>query len=333
MIVFKTVIFQADTVSCYCSASHTDNISTDEHDSLRDSHVGHAPLKGLHSSDSGTDLTESKHDYESAWQKYWSQHGETIIWKSWIAKYSAYINPDYLESSGNVCSECIDNEQCSNNCVELSKLKLVNKEHTKPTRFSFEEKYIDDIHVDNNLETIDERFIISDNYDTNEKQDIVSKNRMLVRNLSGSDSYDKLHSEIAEGWNPLSPASIECETEAERLLSSRCGSHASSSHRTIDSMTNVTRMTVSSIDLSQSSKNSDSFSSVSSIQTSSSSSSSDDVEDTDYEQQWNVLWKKHYEEEYLEHYNKFMCSTNHDLIYTEKKSCVESKKRLILKLC
>lgn len=290
-------------MSCYCSASHTDNISTDEHDSLRDSHIGHTHFKGLHSSDSGTDLTESKHDYESAWQKYWSLHGETIIWKSWIDKYSAYINPDYLDYSGKVCTDC--EEQCSNDCAGFSQLKPA-----KSTRFSYEEK------------DIEEHFVVSD---STEKQDLASKNRMLIRNLSGSDSYDKLHTDISEGWNPLSPASVEYETEAaERLLSSRCGSHASSSHRTVDSMTNVTRMTISSIDLSQSSKSSDSFSSVSSVQTSFSSSSSEDIEDTDFGQQWNVLWKKHYEEEYLKQYNKFIFSSNPDFNLLEKKNCIAS---------
>lgn len=276
--------------------------------------MGHPQFKGLHSSDSGTDLTETKHDYESAWQKYWSLHGETIIWKSWIAKYSAYINPDYLDYSSNGCYECKDDVHC---CTDYAEVAQLNPTHTKTTRFSFEEKDIKETHLDHNLKTLD------GHCSSGEIHELVSKNRILVRNLSGSDSYDKLHTEISEGWNPLSPASVECETEAERLLSSRCGSYASSSHRTVDSMTNVTRMTVSSIDLSQSCKSSDSFSSVSSVQTSSSSSSSEDIEDADYEQQWNVLWKKHYEEEYLSHYSKFVCSGNQDFNIIEKKNCAE----------
>lgn len=268
-------------------------------------------FKGLHSSDSGTDLTEYKHDYDNAWQKYWSLHGETIIWKSWIAKYSAYINPDYLDYGS----------QCSDQGAPSSESSNTNKERIKSLRFCFDEKDIEQVNADSNLETIDERFILSDN-SSSEKQEISCKNRMLIRNLSGSDSYDKLHTEISEGWNPLSPASVEYEAEAERLLSSRCGSHASSSHRTVDSMTNVTRMTVSSFDFSQSS---DSFSSVSSVQTSSNSSTSEEIEDADFEQQWNVLWKKHYEEEYLQNYNKFMCSHTEGLINQEKRDCVEGK--------
>lgn len=135
-----------------------------------------------------------------------------------------------------------------------------------------------------------------------EKSDYSSKNRVLIRHLSGSD--EKLNTEISEGWNPLSPLSIEGETEAERLLSSRCGSYASGSARTVDSMTNVTRLTVSSLDLSSSTSSSDSFSSLSSVNSSLSSVESEE----DYQHQWNVLWKKHYKEEYLEQYNKFIKS-------------------------
>ena len=104
---------QLDTevVSCYCSASHTDNISTDEHDSLRDSHttVTKSVLpKGLQSSDSGADLTEySKNEYDGAWYKFWAAHGERLIWDSWISKYSAYINPEYLQHE-NKLHEVID---------------------------------------------------------------------------------------------------------------------------------------------------------------------------------------------------------------------------------
>lgn len=82
-------------MSCYCSASHTDNLSTDEHESLREAH--NAPPRGLQQSDSGTDLTEQLiHDIDSDWNKFWSLNGEKLIWESWIDKYSHYINPDYM---------------------------------------------------------------------------------------------------------------------------------------------------------------------------------------------------------------------------------------------
>lgn len=157
-----------------------------------------------------------------------------------------------------------------------------------------------------NLVRIDENTVLSD-VEFMKREEIAQKNRMLVRNLSGSDSYDKLSGDAGEGWNLLPVVNVETETETERLLNSRCGSYTSSSVRTVDSLTNVTRMTVSSNDLSESSKTNDSISSVSSIQSSLSSTSSEEFEDSgEYEQQWHNLWKRHYEEEYLEHYNKFM---------------------------
>lgn len=293
-------------MSCYCSASHTDNISTDEHDSLRDQHVGQPALRGLQSSDSGTDLNEYlKHDCELAWQKYWSRNGETIIWKSWITKYSAYINPEYLEYSNSGDDKIVTQYSADSEdfCEGTGKLS----EDSKPSKFSFETKEIEEFTATKeSLVAATEHLSLKSGHEIAKKQEIALKNRILVRNLSGSDSYEKLHTDVSEGWNPLSPLSVECETEVERLLSPKCGcgSRASSSLRTLDSMTNVTRMTMSSVDLS--SKNSDSFSSVSSIQSSLSSSVSDGIEDVEFEEQWNVLWKQHYEEEYLEQYKNFL---------------------------
>lgn len=296
-------MFQNDPelVSCYYSASHTDNLSTDEHDSVRDSHVSSnrsAIIKSLQSSDSGADLSEYiKSDLESAWQKYWTVQGERIIWDSWIAKYRGYINPDYIQQCGDVPEDEPDRN-------EIDKTDVPKKIETK-TRFSFDKKEVEkfsDVISEPNLSRIDEDKLL-------EKPDKVQRNHFLIRDLSGSDSYEKLNGEISEGWNPLSPLSIDCEIEAERLLSSRCGSHASSSLRTVDSLTNVTRMTVSSIDLSESSKTSDSISSVSSVQSSlSSTSSEENCDNFEYEQEWNNLWKSHYEEIYLENYKKFITS-------------------------
>jgi trimethylguanosine synthase len=262
--------FEPETVSCYCSASHTDNLSTDEHDSLRDSHEPRTH-RGLQSSDSGADLTECiKHDIDIDWQKYWSINGEKLIWESWIGKYSAYINPDYLQFAEDQVST--DKERFPPEKRELLALEIESR--------------------------------ASENKENDRKGEHDVKNRVLVRNLSGSD--DKLNAEVSEGWNPLSPVSIDCETEVEQLLSSRCGSHVSSL-RTVDSMTNVTRMTISSLDLSQSSHSSDSFSSVSSVQSSLSSTSSEENEE-DYQHQWNVLWKRHYEHEFLRQYELFVAS-------------------------
>nr|CAI5848253.1 unnamed protein product [Callosobruchus analis] len=284
------------------SASHTDNFSTDEHDSLRE---GYDPtLRGIQQSDSGTDLTENlKYDIEADWHKFWALNGEKLIWESWIEKYSAFINPDYLQYPNQVFGD-------AKNGVSDTE----GNHQSKPEKFSFDEK--------------DVNALIKP--ECSYKKENGHKNLTLIRNLSVSD--EKLFTEISDGWNPLSPLSVEGETEVERLLSSRCGSHASGSVRTVDSMTNVTRMTVSSIDLSNSTSSSDSFSSVSSV----SSSVASEESEEDYQCQWNVLWKKHYEEEYLRQYNKFIkctdSSTNSEItdeILPTIKSDLTSKKSVI----
>lgn len=321
----QLISLQLDTevVSCYCSASHTDNISTDEHDSLRDSHTTVTkPVlpKGLQSSDSGADLTEySKNELDGAWHKFWSVNGERLIWDSWIFKYSDYINPEYLQHENKLREtndqqsikfsfETKDLENFALEKQEGSSLKFSSSDYLFYPRFK--SVPIQEFSVEcTRLNKIEETSELKDCSEEYKSRESTLNHCGLVRTISSSDSYDKLHTEISEGWNPLSPASVDNEIEAERLLSSRCASHISGSIRTIDSMTNVTRMTVSSFDLSDNSKTSDSISSVSSVQSSLSSTSSEEAEDSnDYERQWNILWKSHYEEMYWEQYNKFMCA-------------------------
>jgi len=76
---------QEEPVSCYCSASHTDNnYSTDEHDSVRDSThwpTAHSLTQklGLHQSDSGADLSEYHDQHEAkSIQNLVASYGKTF---------------------------------------------------------------------------------------------------------------------------------------------------------------------------------------------------------------------------------------------------------------
>ncbi|KAK5642029.1 hypothetical protein RI129_008196 [Pyrocoelia pectoralis] len=261
-------------------------------------------------------INENDHDYENlvtkvneqsdlAWHDYWAINGERLIWESWIAKYSSYISPEFTRT---LCDPSSVSKQSS----------LDKPESTCSLKLSFDS-------ASPHQDSSDYSATLECSVSNEPKTEIIEKNRMLVRNLSGSDSYDKLNRE-GEGWNPLSPISNDCETEIERLITSRCDSHTGSSSRTVDSMTNVTHMTVSSIDLSESSKSSESFSSLSSVQSSLTSTSSEEIDDTTtHEHEWNELWAHHYEEEYFEHYKKFTQSTaglvhNHNLVNKPPKS-------------
>lgn len=343
-MLYEICILQFDTEisSCYYSASHTDNISTDEHDSLRD-HPAPSHVRGLQSSDSGADLSEFGHAEsaglmadEDDWHKYWLQHGDELIWQSWINKYKPYINPEYFEtkkdSSENTLLISSKTNHSSNPCKvypEPVNNSISNNLETESNDSKDNDKNIPKGCTDSSgeSEVFQEQSVsitvtspAKIDLGTSKKQEIVQKNQMLIRNLSGSDSFEKLSNVQLDGWNQLSPVNIDCGTEIERLLGSRCGSVASSTARTVgttDSMTNVTRMTVSSVDLSDSSKSSIP-SPISSIQ-SSENSSSEEVEDTmDSDQYWQELWKQHYEEQYLENYNKFVCQrTNATKIITD----------------
>ncbi|KAJ8974185.1 hypothetical protein NQ317_004864 [Molorchus minor] len=238
-----------ETVSCYCSASHTDNISTDEHDSLTDAQEA-SLVRSIQQSDSGADLTEVlRQNIESDWNKF-----------------CAYINPDYLCYTQEVVLE--GDSKSSGNTID-------SNSQSKPEKFLFDDK---DVHAYNELLSKDQRTIDKPGCSVRRNSTDL-KNRILLRNLSGSD--ERLFTEVSEGWNPLSPLSIDCETEVERLLSSSLlvGSERGSS-------------------------SSDSFSSVSSVD------SSVDTEESveDYQGQWNLLWKQHYENEYQLQYNKFLLS-------------------------
>ncbi|XP_044754685.1 trimethylguanosine synthase isoform X2 [Coccinella septempunctata] len=264
-ITFQAVKVKSDVenepLSCYCSASHTDTFSTDEHDSLRETSEG----RPLLSNDCGTDaIISGKQDIFLEWQKFWSVNGEKLIWESWITKYSDYINPEFLGYYAESNAQTITD---SNIKSEISKAQL--------TKFSFDDG---------------------------------QKNNTKVFQRELSENDDTVNNDISEGWNPLSPQSNDGDTENEQLLRPRCSSHAGSSVRTVDSMTNVTRMTVSSIDFNKSP--SDSLSSVSSVESSVSTTSSSEG-DEDNGNEWNHLWKIHYEQEYLIQYNQFLADRDY----------------------
>lgn len=237
-------------------------------------------------------LKEQSDNCALNWHDYWAHNGERLIWESWIAKYSSYINPEFTQT---LCDPTSVSKQSSLDKPESACSLKLSFDSTSPHQDSSDYSATLECSISNEP-----------------KNEVIEKNRMLVRNLSGSESYDKLNRE-GEGWNPLSPISNDYETEIERLITSRCDSHTGSSSRTVDSMTNVTRMTVSSIDLSESSKSSESFSSVSSVQSSLTSTSSEEVEDTaTHEHEWNELWAHHYEQEYYEHYKNFAQTSDQD---------------------
>ncbi|XP_055594662.1 trimethylguanosine synthase [Uranotaenia lowii] len=352
-------------VSCYfsASASHSDTnyCSTDEHEhnlhggaTLRGVTAGGHKFYshhqgGMHSSDSGADISEKnfagafdkkesffqgvqemladeaskvaaslvhaernnslpevfgREDLQEAWEAYWNKHGESIIWASWIEKYSDYINPEYMDQVPATATG-------SNNSPHSKSEATPDTTYDASKHFSFD-----------NTEAFESK---------------APPTEIIVSTCS-PHPYSR-----NDGWNPLntSPGEQDIWTahrsnsaENDALLSPRCDSVTSSIPLTIgttDSMTNVTRMTISSYGFDDSSKVSSESSHLSesslSEQISSgitdSSNSSDmlatefqvgassslqqeDENTQDGEQYWQILWQKHFQELYAKHYNLFM---------------------------
>lgn len=237
----------------------------------------------------------------SGWEKYWSKNGERLIWQSWIEKYIDYINPEFLNSNGIPTQEGQPSSSELNESVQA---------------FSF---------------------------DVPESSMQNQKNTEIVVSPPGNLTTDYL---MGEGWNPLSPASTadfgnkhhRQRTESNTLLSPRCESVNSSIPLTIggasDSMTNVTRMTMSDFLSSRVSSESTPTSTPTESNSVSSFSESEDSENpmttrmsadcekllmekddqklvippagSDPEDYWQKRWQGHAQEQYVMYYNEFM---------------------------
>ncbi|KFB41356.1 hypothetical protein ZHAS_00008936 [Anopheles sinensis] len=368
--------------SCYfsASASHSDTnyCSTDEHEHVFFGTGGQTTSavavggggsgaaiasSGLHSSDSGADLSERIHerkfslkdelleggrsnndvedrrsamggmsgtasvernnslpeafgreDLHEAWETYWSKHGEGIIWASWIEKYSDYINPSYLEA------EDQDQATGTNTPHDKSEATPGGAATEADKDFSFDNDAVAASHTEIVVSACSPHPYTKTTYQT------------ALWPLPGQQAAggDELL------WNTHRSGSYENEA----LLSPRCDSVTSSIPLTIgttDSMTNVTRMTISSYDFCSSKVSSESsnLSESLSSEVSSDSSNSSDLLETEYlvgaekgnatapvppdeeaamdgEQYWQILWQQHFQELYAKHYHVFMAEHEHD---------------------
>lgn len=236
-----------------------------------------------------------KEELNELWERYWAQNGERLIWSSWIEKYSDYINPEF-------------------NKHFIPQPQLNSGNDVAGTSFSFDQKNIDEVL----------------------SNEVKSSTEIIISSSSPGVFSNNENNMMADGWNPLSPASID-ETwthnrlqynreENDVLLSPRCDSVTSSIPLTIgttDSMTNVTRMTMSSYDMnsgklsSESSQLSEMSSPESLFSSTSSSSKYEDVDGgpttviedesaMDADQYWQILWQKHFQEQYARHFKLFM---------------------------
>ncbi|XP_061715487.1 trimethylguanosine synthase-like isoform X2 [Cydia pomonella] len=290
--------------SCYCSASHTDNYcSTDEHDPAQ-LHLSHA----LQPSDSGADLTypdclsdnyklekmdqdypltETNENYlsENTWDKFWAVNGERLIWASWIKKYSDYINPNYLDENNELAMD----EQ------------NVPKQHSADAIF---EKETDRFKKNEEESMRDRKFSYDSKVNPYKKK---KSNQPVEKNDKNVEGHKD------DIWLPI--ARRRSCSENDRMLSPRTMAGT-------DSMTNVTKITLSSYDVTSSHVTSESTPTDDySVSSSTSDDQSNDQtrianidenqdqplsEELDTEQYWQFLWKKHFGEQYALHYANYL---------------------------
>ncbi|KOX78052.1 Trimethylguanosine synthase [Melipona quadrifasciata] len=386
-----------EPVSCYCSASHTDNnYSTDEHDSVRadlseyhDQHEAksiqnllasydfpktfqtteteledefdkvnvltqhqedkedkdfeiHNIFKNVSLSDTQTyredvtlrhnrDHSSSDYPYYSmycktksimdiSWERYWSENGERIIWTSWIRKYADYINPEYLQQNAHLIGdeksemkETVEKFSEQNTCFPSQAHR-----NCELDRSNFEGIFSKSNNASDNEIKAKDTCSINFSFDDVSKQEISYKN--AEDNRKKFTNFE-VSPETGDGWNPLSPFSMEesynqqSNGEDERLLI-RCDSINESiakTNATSDSMTNVTKMTLTSSSCDSISTNSSSLISsvTSSIESNITNTSSDRDNDQEYtpedtDKYWQHLWKENFQIEYRDHYKLFI---------------------------
>ncbi|XP_076685428.1 trimethylguanosine synthase 1 isoform X2 [Andrena cerasifolii] len=255
-----------------------------------------------------------------AWEKYWSENGEQLIWTSWIAKYADYINPEYLQQNAHLIGdersevkEPVEKFSEQNTCFP-------NQAHRNCElgRSNFEGIFNKSNNLSDNEIKAKDTYSVNFSFEDINKQEINDKdaeeNRRKMTNLETSP-------ETGDGWNPLSPYSIEesynqqSNAEDERLLT-RCDSINGSiakTNATSDSMTNVTKMTLTSSSCDSISMHSFSLissvtSSIESNVTSTSSDQDNDYTVEDNDKYWQHLWKENFQMEYHKHYELFIGS-------------------------
>jgi trimethylguanosine synthase len=305
--------------------------------------------------------------HQNGWEKYWAKNGERLIWQSWIEKYIDYINPDYIDQNN---MPVFDNNSNSNK----------NNDSSADTNRL----------TDDNMEQIF-TFDVKDINKLNNQEIVITPPAKQQQQNNEHNEKDKQQTDedlLIQGWNQLSPESAKNEdyqnhrrqhhnnhqyysfnnnnNQHDNLLLSppRCESLNSSIPLTIgtsDSMTNVTRMTISSFGFESSHVTSESTpTSTPSEESNNTISSFTDTDndgeeeeesenqmttrianecerllmqnkpdehlapssDKDSEEYWQTRWQSHAQEQYVKHYNDFM--ETHRILQDEMSSSFKS---------
>lgn len=300
---------QKDEASCYCSASHTDNYcSTDEHDAGQ---VQTSVINALQLSDSGADLTYQEsnidstapekmdQDYpiqnvtdfeenylsESTWDKFWSVNGERLIWASWIKQYSDYINPAYLDENNDLIME--ENIPRDNSVDQICNIKNNGKkedESLRERKFSYDSKVNPYKKGRVSSESLIEK--------TNKSNEVLNNKEQAWLPIGGRRRSFSEHDRI------VSPRTLPCTDSMTNVTKITLSSDVASSH--------VTSVSTPTDEYSVSSTTSDDPSNDQTRIANLEENLDTQTEEMDMDQSWQFLWKKHFGEQYALHYSSFL---------------------------
>ncbi|KMQ92490.1 trimethylguanosine synthase [Lasius niger] len=266
----------------------------------------------------------NKSAMDIAWEKFWAKDGEQLIWASWIEKYADYINPDYFQS--NACmAEDEKSQDTEINEVVIEKYFEQNTCFPNQAHKNCELLRSNFAGIFNKSNSSDGELKLAAISSSNTSFSFEQMGRQEVNDKDADENRKKIINfeispEDGDGWNPLSPFSIEenynqqSNAEDERLLT-RCDSISGSiakTNATSDSMTNVTKMTLTSSSCDSNSVHSSSLitSVTSSIESSITSSSDQEnellMEDND--KYWQHLWKENFQMQYQKQYELFIAN-------------------------
>ncbi|XP_063707011.1 trimethylguanosine synthase [Culicoides brevitarsis] len=307
-----------DANSCYysASASHTDNYcSTDEHEL----HAIPTQTT-LHSSDSGADISEQNYteqremfreamqhssrvveevaaernerktslpdvfgvdlEQEHAWEAFWAKNGESLIWSSWIEKYSDYINPDYMKPDASQNDEeatvACDNE-VEAACAAPESTGIVISV-SSPSVAATLEGWNPLSPVDGNDDPWLSHRINDTDTLLSPRCDSVTSSIPLTIGTTGTDSMTNVtRMTIDETYDDFCSSKVTSESSNDASISS----NDSNSHQYPPR-------------------------NVSACRSESAVGLLDDDQAMDVDQYWQVLWQQHFQEQYALHYKKYM---------------------------
>jgi len=250
-----------------------------------------------------------------AWENFWTNNGALLISTSWVIKYVDYINPTYLYNNMTRDEKSQDADEVATENSEYMRSKT--NENCKLERSNFLDKCSSSELKSAPTSSLNTNFSYEDmtRQEADDKEADENKKKIVDLKTLSEDNND---------WNPLSPFSTEesyeqqSNAEDEKLL--RCDSTNNSTAKTnaiSDSMTNVTKMSLTS-----SNCDSNSVHSSNPINSVTSSTKSNITDESLNQQKWNELWIEHLRVEYQKQYKLFVIKykKEHDMKYDESYS-------------